>query len=70
MKILLNYLYNHFKSLAFLCALVLFLMDMCGIVGNWGYMMYYPMILIAAFYSFRSKAIVNIIKNIVVLRKK
>lgn len=60
MKILLNYLYNHYKSLAFLCALVFFLMDMSGIVGNWGYMMYYPMIIIATFYNFRHKARLDI----------
>ena len=35
-------------------------MDMSGIVGNWGYMMYYPMIIIAAFYSFRHKARLDI----------
>lgn len=53
MKILANYLYAHWWSLSFLCAFVFFAMDMSGIMGNWGYMAYYPVLFILSFYCIK-----------------
>lgn len=55
MKILANYLYTHWKSASFLAAFIFFAMDMSGIFGNWGYIAYYPMIFILAYYCLQNK---------------
>ncbi len=50
MKILANYLYANWKSISFLPAFIFFAMDMSGILGGWGYILYYPMLFILALY--------------------
>lgn len=50
MKILANYLYANWKSISFLPAFIFFAMDMSGILGGWGYILYYPMLFILAIY--------------------
>lgn len=59
MKILVNYLYTHWWSLSFLCAFVFFSMDMSGIIGNWGYMAYYPVLFILSFYCIKRNKKIN-----------
>lgn len=59
MKILANYLYTHWKSLSFLAAFIFFAMDMSDIFGNWGYIAYYPMLFILAYYCFQNKSRVS-----------
>lgn len=50
MKILANYIYANWKSMSFLPAFIFFTMDMSGILGGWGYLLYYPMLFILASY--------------------
>lgn len=50
MKILANYIYANWKSISFLPAFIFFAMDMSGILGGWGYTLYYPMLFIIALY--------------------
>lgn len=58
MKILVNYIYANLKSISMLPAFVFFTMDMSGILGSWGYVLYYPMLFIFAFYCmFNAKRI-------------
>lgn len=59
MKILANYLYLHWKSFSFLGAFIFFTMDMSGLIGGWGYSLYYPLLLILACYCFRYKSKVS-----------
>lgn len=59
MKLLANYLFSHWKSLSFWCAFVFFAMDMSGILGGWGYDLYYPMLLVLSYYCFSNSSKVS-----------
>lgn len=52
MKALVNYIYSNYRTISFLPAFVFFLMDMSGILGSWGYNLYYPMLFVVAIYFF------------------
>lgn len=45
-----NYLRIYWKSISFFVAVIFFLMDMSGIVGHIGYVLYYPAIFVVAIY--------------------
>lgn len=61
MKILANYLYANWKSISFLPAFIFFAMDMSGILGGWGYVLYYPMLFILALYCIINAQKISII---------
>lgn len=61
MKALANYLYANWKSISFLPAFIFFTMDMSGILGKWGYLLYYPMLGILALYCIINAKRTNII---------
>lgn len=49
------YLRSHWKSLSFFIAVVFFLMDMVGLIGNIGYVVYDPAIIVLALYCIFNK---------------
>lgn len=61
MKILANYIYANWKSISFLPAFIFFAMDMSGILGGWGYLLYYPMLFILASYCIINAKSISII---------
>lgn len=70
MKILANYIYANWKSISLLPAFIFFTMDMSGILGGWGYVLYYPMLFILALYciiNFRKISIIHIFYLIICL---
>lgn len=61
MKLLANYLFAHWRSLSFLGAFVFFAMDMSGILGSWGYYIYYPMLLVLSYYCCKNNSKVSLV---------
>lgn len=61
MKILANYMYANWKSISMIPAFTFFAMDMSGILGNWGYTLYYPMLFIFALYCILNAKKISII---------
>lgn len=61
MQTLINYTYSKWKTLSFFSAFVLFAMDMSGIIGSWGYTIYYPMLFITSFYCLRNYRNISVV---------
>lgn len=55
MVAIINYLRSYWKSLSFFIAVVFFLMDMERLVGNIGYVLYYPLVIVLAVYCMLNK---------------
>lgn len=60
MNILFNYVKAHWLSIPSFVAFVLFSMDMSGIFGNWGYKLYYPIIILFSFFIYQKKDNIDI----------
>ena len=61
MIVIYTFLRNYWKSISFFIALVFFLMDMSGLIGNIGYSLYYPAIFAMAIYCLFNKEKVSFI---------
>lgn len=57
---MLDYLKTHLFTIPFFISFVLFAMDMSGLVGNFGYIIYYPAIILFALYMYTKKGKIDI----------
>ncbi|MCD8182167.1 MAG: O-antigen ligase family protein [Bacteroides sp.] len=59
MTAIFKYLQEHYKSLSFAGAFVLFLMDLSGFIGEIGYHLYYPMLIAVCVYCIKERRTIS-----------